>query len=687
MPDLIAQGPRSQDRWRRALPLAESGELVTLGRTSSGWAVPWDDRVSRQHADILWTGSTLTVSRKLDARNPIFYKGVRKDQFQIDVGDHFVIGQTTFSLVDQRIRVLPSSDSAPAVTEHTFASSHLRQARYRDADSRIEVLSRLPEIIQGSNTDDELFRRMVNLLIEGIPRATFIAIVAEPTLRTNTKIATGKPFRSNTHPAASNLPIPQSESRLPSVDAIHLQKSFSEKTAESPSERSESEVGVESDWSRKTTGRTVDGLSESNDGAILDQGIRVLHWDSRNLIGQQFSPSAGLIRKSLTSEESVLHVWSRTKITNESSYTQTENIDWAFCTPLRSEACPGWAIYVAGDFGGPMLNTAAREATIALADDIEDDLKFAELVATTLGSLRQTRLLQRRQDSLRPFFAPVVRHALNNRDPDLVLTPREANVSVLFCDLRGFSKQSEESADQLLELLRRVSDALGVMTHHILDRDGVVGDFHGDAAMGFWGWPFEDTSSVVNAARAALAIRAEFEAASVIGNHPLAGFRAGLGIATGKAVAGRIGTVDQVKVTVFGPVVNLAARLESMTKQLQASILIDEVTAARVLKDVPTSDARVRRVAKVLPVGMGTPLMVSELLPPEGDRSILSNAHIEAYEHALDAFHNGQWSEAFHWLHRVPAEDRVKDFLTVFIAQHGRMAPTDWQGFIRLSEK
>ncbi len=83
------------------------------------------------------------------------------------------------------------------------------------------------------------------------------------------------------------------------------------------------------------------GLSESLGISPVGDGIRVLHWDSRNLTGQQFSPSAGLIRQSLTSEESVLHVWSRTPDTH-SSYTQSENIDWAYCTPIRSEACPGW---------------------------------------------------------------------------------------------------------------------------------------------------------------------------------------------------------------------------------------------------------------------------------------------------------------------------------------------------------
>ena len=85
---------------------------------------------------------------------------------------------------------------------------------------------------------------------------------------------------------------------------------------------------------------------------------------------------------------------------------------------------------------------------------------------------------------------------------------------MLFCDLRGFSLRSEKGAGDLLGLLRRVSTALGVMTHQILDHGGVVGDFHGDAAMGFWGWPIAQADAAAKAATAALEIRAEFTAAA-----------------------------------------------------------------------------------------------------------------------------------------------------------------------------
>ncbi len=124
-----------------------------------------------------------------------------------------------------------------------------------------------------------------------------------------------------------------------------------------------------------------------------------------------------------------------------------------------------------------------------------------------------------------------------------------------------------------------------------------------------------------------------------------------------------------------------------MTKQLRAPILIDETTAAHLYRLDCQSFARVRRVARVLPVGSNSPLTVSELLPPENQDRVLKNDHIAIYEEALDRLQSGDWNEAFRLLHGVPAEDRVKDFLTVFIAQHGRTPPADWQGVIKLPEK
>ena len=90
--------------------------------------------------------------------------------------------------------------------------------------------------------------------------------------------------------------------------------------------------------------------------------------------------------------------------------------------------------------------------------------------------------------------------------------------------------------------------------------------------------------------------------------------------------------------TVFGPVVNLASRLQDMTKPLRVPILLDEPTAAVVRDQLPREVARVRRLAKVRPFGLETPLVVTELVPPEGPGAVLTGENLTDYEAALDAF-------------------------------------------------
>ncbi len=597
MPDLIAQGVEPQQRWRRALP---EQEPVVLGRAAGIWAVPWDQHVSRRHVRLRWTGDVLEVAKLPGARNPVFYQGRERTQFDVDPGGHFVIGQTTFALAVQRANI--TADVPEPVQQQSFSAQYLKQVQFRNPDRRIEVLCRLPEVISGAAGDAELFVRLVSMLLAGVPRADAAAIVA----------------------VEGEIP-PQTE-----------------------------------------------GQDDSTGGQRLP--VRVLHWDQRLVIGNDFQPSQSLIFEAIHQRQSVLQVWRGADADSQQPFTENENFDWAFCAPVLGKSCPGWAFYVAGRFNVELSGVSASDPT-----DLREDVKFTELVAATLSSLRQMWLLERQQVSLSQFFSPVVLQTLTVEDPDVVLAPRETEVSVLFCDLRGFSRETERHADNLLGLLQRVSNALGVMTRHIRDQGGVVGDFHGDAAMGFWGWPLPQEDVVLRTCRAALGVRADFEAT--------AGFHAGIGVATGAAVAGKIGTVDQVKVTVFGPVVNLASRLEGMTKILHAPILLDGPTAAAIRAQVPRDVARVRRLAVVRPYGLDTPLEVSELLPPLSQYPHLTDEHLACYESALDAFLSGAWSEAFELLHQIPSEDQGKDFLTVYIAQHNRTAPPEFDGVIPLASK
>lgn len=567
-------------------------QTVVVGREAHAWSTPWDEHISRKHAELQFRDGELTVRRLPTARNPVFFHGKSADRFTLRAGENFVIGGTMFTLVEER--ALATHDLPRPVTEQTFSGDYLRRVQFRHADRRIDALSRLPEIIAGSTNDTDLCARIVSVLLTGLERAQAAAIVA--------------------------------------VD----------------SEREASQV-------------------------------EVLSWDRRTIDFSDFAPSERLIRQAITSGETVVHVWNEAR---DPSFTSIANIDWACATPLRSEACRGWALYVAG-----RSNTGETSSNVSSPEDLRDELKYMELAAATLSSLRGVRRLERQTAGLAQFFSPLVLEALAGQDPDTVLAPREADVTVLFCDLRGFSRQAEQHAGDLVGMLERVSQALGVMTRHILAHGGVIGDFHGDAAMGFWGWPLAQPDAAERACRAALAIREEFLASSGGSVQSLAGFRVGIGIASGRAVAGKIGTIDQVKVTVFGPVVNLASRLEGMTKTIQTPILIDDPTARLVRGSLGRDEARVRRVAVVRPVGLSTPVQVNELLPPETRFSLLTDAHLATYEQALDKLLAKDWEQAFQLLHKVPAEDRVKDFLTVFIAQHGRLPPEGWDGAINLGAK
>ncbi len=404
--------------------------------------------------------------------------------------------------------------------------------------------------------------------------------------------------------------------------------------------------------------------------------MRILHYDSRSAGDNSPSISLKLVQHAITTRESVLYLWTGT-VANQSVYTAADDVDWAFCVPLRSEACSGWAIYVTGLIAKDVTQTI-EQSLMTAPQDLGDDVKFAELVGTTIANLRQTLRLERRQSEMRHFFAPIVMDALAGRSTEEVLAPRETKLSVMFCDLRGFTRRSEQESEDLLQLLASVSDALGTMTRHILDTGGVIGDFHGDSAMGFWGWPLTQQDISLRAISAATRICQQNR------GRPNNGFRCGIGLATGTAVAGRIGTADQVKVTAFGPVVNLASRLEGLTKAFGAEVIMDEITAAAI-NDSDQVSYRQRRLAQVRPHGFESPLTIFELVTNSGDSSeSLSDKQLTIYDQALAAFMAGDWASTSRKLKSLPDKDSPKQVLLSFIARHGHEPPDDWDGVIDL---
>ena len=323
MPDLIAQGLEPQQRWRRTLP---EGQAVVIGRAGGPWAVPWDLHASRRHARLQWTGDRLEVARLPEARNPVFFYGDEVDTCVLKPGEHFVIGETSFTLADQRANI--TTDLPEPVQQQSFSAQYLRQVPFHHPDYRIEVLSRLPEVISGAAGDAELFVRLVSMLLAGVPGADAAAVVAV------------KPVGE-----IADMAEPEGES-----NSHHAEVLFGERPQ-----------------------------------------VAVLHWDQRLAIANDFQPSQGLILEALRQRQTVLHVWRGAEMSHSPAFTESETFDWAFCTPVLGKVGVGWALYVAGRFNADRVGVGRSSDP----SDLREDVKFTELVAAMLSSLRQMRLLER----------------------------------------------------------------------------------------------------------------------------------------------------------------------------------------------------------------------------------------------------------------------------------------------------
>lgn len=602
---LIAQGRKFEDRWRRHIA---ADQTFLLGRSTCSFRVPWDSKVSKEHVRLTRLENALKVEKLSSATNPVFYRGKEVKSFYLQPGEHFVIGSTTFFWSLELAHV--TLETPNPIHQRRFSSEFLQQLKFRDAEKRIDVLNRLPDVISSSSNDEDLLNRMTNTLLAGMPTASKVGFVR--------------------------------------FDAQSKQ--------------------------------TVEVSSPSATQTIkVDSMITIIHWDQRAEKQESFQPSGSLIRQAISSDQTILHQWQSYE-DQRAEFTVDLQNDWAFVCPISSHATPGWAIYVAGRQrnGKPSFVSDSQD------QEIQADIKFCQLVGSILVNLMQVKQLERRQASLRSFFSPIVMEALVGRDPDEVLAPQKCNVSVMFCDLRGFSKTSEAMGDELFQLLNRVSRSLDVMTGEILKQGGVIGDFHGDAAMGFWGWPLKQSNTAKQAISTSLAIENEFRQLK----STELDFQIAIGIASGPCVAGKIGSQDQVKVTVFGPVVNLASRLEGMNRWLNSSILADRATLVEFLKgEQPENmswqnlDFRWRSMGLFQPYGMQSRVEVFQILNTD---DLITDQDLVCFDQALRCFQAGDWDRCKELLKSMPEKDAGKLFLQSYMQLNSR---ANWSGVVKLGTK
>ena len=266
------------------------------------------------------------------------------------------------------------------------------------------------------------------------------------------------------------------------------------------------------------------------------------------------------------------------------------------------------------------------------------------LLVSIYRSLFEEKEKRRVRSTFGQFLSPeVVRRLLVN--PQLV-EPKKTDITVMFSDIRGFTTISEKLDAQELALF--LNQYLSDMSSIVFEHQGTLDKFIGDAVMAFWGAPYEEPGHESKACNAALKmmehVREMQKKWEAEGKPHL---DIGIGLNTGVASVGKMGSAQRLAYTALGDTVNLSSRLEGLNKDYGTHILVNETTYAAA-KD----DGFVFRELDLIRVkGKLQPVTIYELIGRVSENSVYgtpdeARQRVELFRQAHELYHKRRWTEA-----------------------------------------
>jgi adenylate cyclase len=308
----------------------------------------------------------------------------------------------------------------------------------------------------------------------------------------------------------------------------------------------------------------------------------------------------------------------------------------------------------------PLPQASGGHGVLVLIDDMSREQEVKKILSRTLSDDVAAKLLSGGKLSLGGVME---------------------KASILFSDIRSFTNLSEElGAAGVVDML---NEYFSFMEDILKGNGGVIDKYIGDAIMALFGVPAKLGKDADRAVKAALDM---LSALDVLNKDRLArGHKAiaiGVGVSTGEVIAGNIGSPTRMNYTVIGDTVNLASRIESLTKQYGAELLICGETMAALSEPVQARKADLVRVK-----GQTAAVVLYQVFRPD---AALDPVWLQAYSQGFDAYAGGDWKGALAHLERAKAL-RPDDKAAALVMERCRILqanpPEAWDGVWTHHEK
>jgi len=273
------------------------------------------------------------------------------------------------------------------------------------------------------------------------------------------------------------------------------------------------------------------------------------------------------------------------------------------------------------------------------------------------------------------YLSPALVEKLQKNPELLRLGGETRELSIMFTDVRGFTTISEHYGTDVQGLTQIMNRYMTAMTTKIIDNEGTLDKYIGDAQMAFWNAPLDDKNHALNAVKTGLEMLGDLdEFNKEIAKENIPAFGMGLGINTGNVVVGNMGSRQRFDYTCLGDSVNLASRLEGQSKPYGVKIILGQRTA-ELVKD----NYSVIELDNIAVKGK-----------KEGVK-IYTIGETVKYKHEeyLKEYYRGSWDKAIKWANELVKDDSVtiKQYYMNMIERMEEGLPANWDGTFRATSK